>query len=105
PISPAKANLSSDRSTATSSRAPAATAPSSAARPTPPSPTTATADPALTPAVFTTAPTPVNTAQPNRAASSNGRSESTLTTERRETVGESEEGAAPHWCFHAHPPA
>src|SRR3954465_16015669 len=64
----------------------AATAPSSAARPTPPSPITATLEPAWTRAVLMTAPTPVITAQPNRAASSSGSSRSIFTSERRDTT-------------------
>jgi hypothetical protein len=82
----AKASLSSARSMATTSRAPAATAPRSEQSPTPPNPITATEAPAWTRAVFTTAPTPVSTAQPNRAASSSGSSGSTFTSDRRETV-------------------
>jgi len=47
---------------------------------------TATEEPAGIWAVLNTAPTPVSTAQPNRAASFNGRSLSTLTSECRDTV-------------------
>ena len=86
PSSRAKASLCSDLAMATIRRAPAATAPSREARPTPPSPITATEEPAGTWAVLNTAPTPVSTAQPNRAASFNGRSLSTLTRECRDTV-------------------
>jgi len=57
-----------------------------AARPTPPSPKIAADSPVGTPAVSITAPTPVSTAQPNRAAVSNGMSGATTTTERRETT-------------------
>ena len=86
PSSRAKASLCSDLAMATTLRAPEATAPRREARPTPPSPITATEDPAGTWAVLNTAPTPVSTAQPNRAASFNGRSLSTLTSECRDTV-------------------
>ena len=84
-VSPANASLSSARSTATWCGRPRPRRPEGG-QATPPSPTTATADPALTPDVLTTAPTPVNTAQPNKAASTRGSSGSTLTSERRETV-------------------
>jgi hypothetical protein len=60
-------------STATMGLAPASAAPMTAANPTPPSPKTATDAPGSTRAVFTTAPTPVTTAHPNRAAASSGR--------------------------------
>lgn len=43
-------------------------------------------DPAGMREVLTTAPTPVSMAHPNRAASANGSSGSTFTSERRETV-------------------
>ena len=66
---------------ATIGYAPAATAPSRAARPTPPSPNTATLSPGRTPAVLKTAPTPVSTAQPNSAAISAGRCGGTRTAE------------------------
>ena len=49
-----------------------AMAPSTALNPTPPQPITATRSPGLTPAVFHTAPTPVDTAHPTSAATSNG---------------------------------
>ena len=48
-------------------------------------------------AVLTTAPTPVITAQPNSAASANGRSGSTRTSERRETVVNSANPETPRW--------
>ena len=71
-------------------QAPAAFAPMTALRPTPPRPKTATEDPGSTRAVLNTAPTPVITAQPNKAASSNGASsgirmaDSCATTVKRE---------------------
>ena len=49
-----------------------ASAPSRALRPTPPQPKIATLSPGRTLAVFHTAPTPVATAQPTRAATSKG---------------------------------
>ena len=55
-------------------------------RPTPPRPTTATVLPGRTCAVLITAPTPVTTAQPNRAAMSSGRVLSITTTEPRSTT-------------------
>ena len=61
-------------STAITGSAPTATAAISAERPTPPQPITATRSPGRTPAVFQTAPTPVVTAQPTSAATSNGTS-------------------------------
>ena len=97
PRSPASASLSALKSTAITRDAPAAIAPSTAASPTPPSPTTATDCPARTPAVFTTAPTPVSTAQPNSAASCNGRSRSTLTSDRRETTAWVAKAEQPRW--------
>jgi hypothetical protein len=64
-------------------------------RPTPPRPTTATVEPGSTLAVFTTAPTPVSTAQPNRAACSSGTSGSILTSELREQVAYSAKAETP----------
>ena len=74
------------RSTATICRAPASFAPRTTLNPTPPRPTTATDWPGSTFAVLTTAPTPVSTAQPNRAASSSGRSGSIFTQDSRATT-------------------
>ena len=70
--------------------APAALAPMIALNPTPPSPNTATDVPAATRAVFTTAPTPVITAQPNSTAVSIGMSRSIRTTDSRATTVNSE---------------
>ena len=53
--------------------------------------------PAGTCAVLTTAPTPVSTAQPNSAASSNGSSGSILTSERRDTTAYSANAEQPRW--------
>src|SRR5690606_341238 len=86
PSSRARASFSGTTSTATSGQAEQAAAPSTAERPTPPSPNTATDSPGRTPAVFTTAPTPVITAQPNRAAMEGGRSGSMRTAERSDTT-------------------
>ena len=77
--------------------APQATAPSRALRPTPPSPTTATVSPARTFAVFTAAPTPVSTAQPNSAAISCGISASIFTSEWREITACSAKAETPIW--------
>ena len=66
-------------------RAPAAAAPSYRCQSNPPRPTTATDVPARTCAVFTTAPTPVSTPQPNSAACSNGSSDH-LIADRRDTT-------------------
>ena len=77
--------------------APAAAAPSSALRPTPPRPTTATVAPGNTFAVLSAEPTPVSTAQPNIAASSNGSVASTLTTEPRFTTAYSANAETPVW--------
>lgn len=74
---------------ATTRLAPAATAPRRAARPTLPRPMMATVPPARTRAVFTTAPTPVSTAQPNSAASISGTSGVIFTRERREITADS----------------
>ena len=54
--------------------------------PTPPHPITATLEPGNTPAVFSTAPSPVVTPQPSRASSSSGRSVSTATTDASSTT-------------------
>ena len=63
-----------------------ARAPSTAHKPTPPKPITATLVPACTRAVFTTAPTPVMTAQPNKDASTGSMPASILTQDRRDTT-------------------
>ena len=55
-------------------------------KPTPPAPKTATDVPAATRAVFTTAPTPVITAQPKSTAVSIGMSASIFTTDSRATT-------------------
>ena len=60
--------------------APAMAAPLMPAMPTPPQPITATVSPAVTFAVFTTAPNPVSTPQPISAATSSGMSSRILTT-------------------------
>src|ERR1700680_956164 len=72
PTEAARDSFSSERSTATTGVAPTASAPSTALTPTPPQPITATRSPGRTPAVFQTAPIPVETAQPTSAATSNG---------------------------------
>ncbi|MBW8704536.1 hypothetical protein MBT84_33550 [Streptomyces sp. MBT84] len=64
--------LRGDTSTATIRSAPAIRADCSAARPTPPTPKTATVSPGRTFAAWCTAPYPVSTAQPSRAASASG---------------------------------
>lgn len=61
--------------------APAAFAPNTADNPTPPSPTIKILSPNFNCAVFTTAPTPVKTAHPNKAAISKGISLSIFTKE------------------------
>src|SRR4051812_2156751 len=94
-LEPQMPSFSSERSTATTRLAPAATAPRIELKPTPPSPTTATVEPAGTRPVLITAPTPVSTAQPNSAASSSGSSGSTLTSERRDTVAYSAKPETP----------
>ncbi len=88
-------SLSGNTSTATIWRAPARLAPSKAENPTPPSPTTATVEPGETRAVLSTAPTPVSTAQPKSAASSNGNSGSILISECRDTVAYSAKAEQP----------
>ena len=70
---------------------------STAARPTPPSPITATLRPRGIAAVLMTAPTPVITAQPNKAASANGSSGSTRTRDRRDSVAYSAKPDTPRW--------
>ncbi len=57
----------------------------------------ATVDPARTSPVFTTAPTPVSTPQPNSAASSWAIDCSTFTSERRETTVYSAKAETPTW--------
>jgi hypothetical protein len=49
----------------------------------------------VTLAVFSTAPTPVKTAQPNSAASSNGNSGSIFTSDRRDTTAYSANAEQP----------
>ena len=71
---------------ATMRPAPASTAPIRPLRPTPPRPTMATELPGSILPVFTTAPTPVTTAQPNSAATSSGRLLSMTTIEPRSTT-------------------
>ncbi len=70
---------------------------SSAASPTPPRPITASVECRGIDAVLTTAPTPVITAQPNSAASANGRVGSTRTSDRRDTVAHSAKPETPRW--------
>ena len=72
PMALASSSLEANWSTATMVRAPAKRAPWITDSPTPPQPTTATVDPGVTRAVFHTAPTPVDSAQPTRAARSSG---------------------------------
>ncbi len=86
PSERATSSLAGDTSTATMGAAPAATAARMADRPTPPQPSTATRSPGRTPAVFHTAPTPVVTAQPTRAAISKGTSSGTGTQDRSGTT-------------------
>ncbi len=66
-------------STATTVSAPASRAPWRTLRPMPPAPMTTTLSPRSTRARFRTAPTPVSTPQPIRAAEVNGRSSGILT--------------------------
>ena len=74
PNSRAAASLAGSMSTAMIGEAPASRAPWMELRPTPPQPMTTTLDPALTPAVLTTAPIPVSTPQAISAALSSGTS-------------------------------
>ena len=67
-------------STATIGEAPAIRAPWIAESPTPPHPITSTESPGRTFAVFSTAPTPVMTAQPRSATCSSGSDASTGNT-------------------------
>ena len=76
----AKASFLSSRSTAMIGLAPTALAATTADKPTPPTPKITTLSPALTPAVFSTAPAPVITAQPMMAVTSRLVSFATLTT-------------------------
>ena len=71
---------SADGSDTTIMAAPAMRAPWVTATPMPPAPSTRTVAPGSTAAVFSTAPTPVWTAQPITQATSRGTSGSTLTT-------------------------
>ncbi len=64
--------LPGETSTAMTREAPAMRADWSVARPTPPTPNTATVSPGRTRAAWWTAPYPVSTAQPSRAASTSG---------------------------------
>src|SRR5260221_12641704 len=77
--------------------APTRFAPNSILSPTPPRPTIATELPPGTFAVFTTAPTPVRTAQPNSPASWAGNEESTLMADRRDTTAYSSYRDSPMW--------
>ena len=95
----ASSSLSSWMSSATTWLAPATCAPNSALSPTPPRPTTATRAPGNTCAVLSAAPTPVSTAQPNSAASSNGRLRSIFTTEPRFTTQYSANADTPTWWY------
>src|SRR5947208_244173 len=97
PSSRARSSFDCTLSDATMVVAPAATAPSRAARPTPPSPKIATLSPIRTFAACEAAPTPVITAQPNSAAISNGRSGSTRTAERADTTAYSANAEMPGW--------
>ena len=72
PRPPARSILARLTSTAMILAAPASAAPMTHESPTPPRPMTATVEPAGTSAVFTTAPTPVETPQPMSAATSGG---------------------------------
>ena len=72
PRLPARSILVRLTSTAMILAAPASTAPMTHESPTPPRPMTATVEPAWTSAVFTTAPTPVDTPHPMSAATSGG---------------------------------
>ena len=92
---PASASFSGTRSTATTDAAPASTAPCTTDSPTPPQPTTATLAPGGTRAVLMTAPTPVVTAQPTRAATSSGNEGSIGTTDRSNTSVRSAKVAMP----------
>jgi hypothetical protein len=89
PSSRARSSRASRASTATICDAPAATEPITAARPVPPNPNTATRSPGRTPAVRHTAHTPLATAQPTRAATSNGTSAGMRTHERSGTTARS----------------
>ena len=74
PNSRAAASLPGSMSTAMIGEAPASRAPWMELRPTPPQPMTTTLEPALTPAVLTTAPIPVSTPQAMSDALSSGTS-------------------------------
>ncbi len=86
-------------------RAPAACAPSSADNPTPPRPTIATVAPRGMRALLMAAPTPVSTAQPNRAAMSRGSSGSIFTRVPRETTAYSAKQDTPTWWLRTLPSA
>ena len=77
PMDRAASSLAAMWSTATMVEAPARRAPWITDRPTPPQPITATVEPGSTPAVCQTAPIPVDSAHPTRAASSSGAARST----------------------------
>ena len=79
PSSRASARRSSERSTAITGSAPTSPRPSRIACPTPPHPSTTADSPGRTRAVFVTAPTPVVTAHPIRAATGNGTSSGIVT--------------------------
>ena len=83
--------------------APAARAPSTAARPVPPRPMTATTAPGRTRAVLTTAPMPVITAHPNSAAWSRGMSGSMRTSERVLETAYSAKHETPTWWLTGSP--
>ena len=89
PIVRASSSFSGDRSTTITSPAWASRAPCTTDSPTPPSPTTSTDCPGSTFAVFRTAPTPVMTAQPTRAACSSGTPSGTGSTARSLTTVDS----------------
>ena len=76
---------------------PSATATSSAAIPTPPRPTTITRAPGSGRPALMTAPPPVSTAQPSRAAISAGTSAATGTTDVRLTTAWEAKALTPRW--------
>src|SRR5438045_460542 len=73
--------------------------------PTPPAPSTTKCAPGGTFAAFSTAPTPVTTAQPSVASTSNGRSPGTRTAPPSATTTKSAKQAVPRNAATGSPPA
>src|SRR5258705_93925 len=81
--------------------APATRAPMMALKPTPPIPNTATELPGVTRAVLTTAPTPVTTAQPNKAAVASWTEASIFTSDSCAATVNCENAETPRWWLTA----